>query len=222
MTFWPRPFTFFLLTLSLVALPLGSWHVPRVSPAVWCHQPEYATCFPRLGLQGSGAKSRGRGPELPTIPWPCAHHQDCCRADAKGAGLGKLIRQGEGGGTRKANETGGRGGTREADETDTHLAPDQLPNTNKQAPEPLLRGQWGAAEGLSTKLDNDNLQERVGGRRVQPAHLFIPPSSSSTRGPSHPALRAGSALLRGSERLLLFPGRWAQRMNRISSFCKFD
>lgn len=42
----------------------------------------------------------------------------------------------------------------------THLSPDQLPNTDEQAPEPLFCGQWGAAEGLSTKLDDDNLQER--------------------------------------------------------------
>lgn len=190
--------------------------------------------FPGLG---SEALEQGAGagvPELPTIPWPCAHHQYCCRADAKGARLGKLIRQGEGAGLGKPMRWGegaglGKlmrqgegGGTRDADKTETHLPPDQLPNTNKQAPEPLLRGQRGAAEGLSTKLDDDNLQERVGGRRVQPAHLFIPPSSSSTRGPSHPALRAGPTLLRGSERLLLSPGRWAQRMNRISSFGKFD
>lgn len=87
-------------------------------------------------------------------------------------GLGKLMRQGEG------------GWTREVDKTETHLAPDQLPNTNKQAPEPLLDGQRGAAEGLSTELDDDNLQDRVEGRRVQPAHLFVPPSSSSGLAPS--------------------------------------
>jgi hypothetical protein len=43
---------------------------------------------------------------------------------------------------------------------DTHLSPDQLPNTNKQAPKPLFCGQWGTAEGLPSKLDNDNLGEK--------------------------------------------------------------
>lgn len=61
---------------------------------------------------------------------------------------------------------GGRTG--KADRADTHLSPDQLPNANKQAPEPLLRGQGGAAEGLSAKLDDDNLQERDG-REAGPA-----------------------------------------------------
>lgn len=76
------------------------------------------------------------------IPWLCAQHQHCCSP--------------------------GGGRTTKADEADTHLSPDQLPNANKQAPEPLLRGQGGAAEGLSTKLDDDNLQER-GGREAGPA-----------------------------------------------------
>lgn len=43
---------------------------------------------------------------------------------------------------------------------DTHLSPDQLPNTNKKTPEPLFCGQWGTAEGLPSKLDNDNLGEK--------------------------------------------------------------
>lgn len=46
---------------------------------------------------------------------------------------------------------------------DTHLSPDQLPNTNKQAPEPLFCGQRGTAEGLPSKLDDDNLARAGGG-----------------------------------------------------------
>lgn len=61
-----------------------------------------------------------------------------------------------------------RRGAGEGDKADTHLSPDQLPNANEQAPEPLLRGQGGAAEGLSTELDDDNLQG-WGGREAGPA-----------------------------------------------------
>lgn len=43
-------------------------------------------------------------------------------------------------------------------QANTHLAPEQLPNTNEQAPEPLFRGQGGAAERLPTKLHDDDLQ----------------------------------------------------------------
>ena len=55
-------------------------------------------------------------------------------------------------------ETGKGVGAGKGDEADTHLSPDQLPNANEQAPEPLLRGQGAAAEGLSAELDDDNLQ----------------------------------------------------------------
>lgn len=72
-------------------------------------------------------------------------------------------------------------------EADAYLSPDQFPNTDKQAPEPLLRGQWGTAEGLSTELDDDNLWER-GGQEVGPASTSSPrvtpacgPSSGSQR-----------------------------------------
>lgn len=82
-------------------------------------------------------------------------------------------------------------------EADAYLSPNQFPNTDKQAPEPLLRGQRGTAEGLSTKLDDDNLWER-GGQEVGPA------STSSPRGT--PCLWAQ---LRESEGLLIHPERQA-------------
>lgn len=129
------------VTCGLVPEP---WHVPGLSPAVWCHSPEHATCFPWLGLRGSGTGCWGKG------PWAAHDSLDLCPPPA----------------WWQSRQEGGR--TKKANETDTYLSPDQLPNTNKEAPEPLLRGQRGAAEGLSTKLDDDNLQER-GGREAGPA-----------------------------------------------------
>lgn len=76
-----------------------------------------------------------------------------------------------------------RGRAGKATEADTHLSPDQLPNTNKQAPEPLFRRQRGAAEGLSAELHDDNLRKR-GGREARPASSSSPRGSPCPVGPA--------------------------------------
>lgn len=44
--------------------------------------------------------------------------------------------------------------------TGSHLAPQELSHSDENAPEPLAQGEPRAAEGLPTKLHNDDLQHR--------------------------------------------------------------
>ena len=44
----------------------------------------------------------------------------------------------------------------------SHLSPQQTPEAQEGAPQPLVRGQGHAAEGLPSKLHNDDLHKSCG------------------------------------------------------------
>lgn len=74
-------------------------------------------------------------------------------------------------------------------QTGSYLAPEELPHSNKNTPEPLAEGEPGAAEGLPTKLHDDDLEhrrERVTPRAAQHSqgqrHLLEPHVFSSLPG----------------------------------------
>lgn len=129
----------------------------------------------------------------------CSHW--CCGAGMGHHPLAEL--PGQKPGEKTGSEGAGREGLQRGSkcyffQTGSYLAPEELPHSNKNTPEPLAEGEPGAAEGLPTKLHDDDLEhrrERVTPPAAQHSHrtmtspratrLFIPPWDHKRSRTSH-------------------------------------
>lgn len=75
---------------------------------------------------------------------------------------------------RQREGKGWQGGTWYVSQTGSYLAPEELSHSDKNTPEPLAQGEPRAAEGLPTKLHNDDLEHRRG----QVTHRVAPRAHS--------------------------------------------
>lgn len=166
---------------------------------MWCHLSAHATCLPRHRLRGSGAGSQGRGAGVTPNPQPCVYHWCCCRVDGKGAELEKLTRQ-----TLTCPQTSS-----------------PTPTNRHQSHCSVDKGEQ--LKGFPPNWTMTICRRGVGERRVQPAQLLMPQTSSSTRCPPCPA---------GWPHCPAQGGCWfpqadgplarAQQISHISSFYKLD